>query len=202
MDDSSISLRLLNSLSLPKSVRPHQISVNSDYCAIPLTYEQSELIAILQLPDVFNVTSVASILEHAKVILRSHKSPVLLTKFSHRINNSVLLASASKNEILIWDLSKWSKSQRSWEHVKVIASDVGRCQYLSFLGTSFLAAAVDNICYVFDLKSDKTIKLEGHDGKVTAAEFFPSTVEQERKWLLSISEDRTFKIWDIHEQIE
>ncbi|TPX68688.1 hypothetical protein SpCBS45565_g02904 [Spizellomyces sp. 'palustris'] len=83
---------------------------------------------------------------------------------------------------------------------ELVKEDLGQVCHLSLdAADKWIAASAGNLIYVVELETGRTICLEGHLARVTASEFLlpAEGYPQSKDWLVSISEDRTFKVWDV-----
>ncbi|KAG5831364.1 hypothetical protein ANANG_G00302970 [Anguilla anguilla] len=108
-----------------------------------------------------------------------------------------LLCSASNDYVIVWDIERCYR--RDIEGLTasgvVIGTCLGRVQHLSLCSENEKVAVCSGVkTYILHMqKKELIISLSGHLGAVTAAEFCPWTGHI----LVTTSEDRTFKVWDL-----
>jgi hypothetical protein len=111
------------------------------------------------------------------------------------------LCAASKDKIILWlhidDIFEVYDVSKCPNNLYIMLCEgQGNVQHLCFEQetNSLLSACIEKYIIIFELENMKPIiQLEGHNGNVTASAFF----KNKSHLLLSISEDRTFKIWDM-----
>ncbi|KAG8504736.1 WD repeat-containing protein 27 [Galemys pyrenaicus] len=129
------------------------------------------------------------------LILRGHRQPITATAFGNAAA-PLLLCSASRDRVLTWDLDGCREQALRGlaPQGTVRGSLLGHVRFLSCSpedGT--LAVCTGARVLVLDLQGQSApLALEGHLGPVTAVEFCP----QQAGVVISVSEDRTFKVWD------
>ncbi|KAH6595189.1 hypothetical protein BASA50_005982 [Batrachochytrium salamandrivorans] len=82
---------------------------------------------------------------------------------------------------------------------QLIKSDLhGQIHSMSVhLSDDLVAACVDDSVMIIAVSTGAAIAMQGHSARVTACDFFNSSANPNAKnWLLSLSEDRSFKVWD------
>lgn len=126
------------------------------------------------------------------LVLTGHGSPVLALAFGG-VDFS-LLCSASVHYVFVWNIDQCYTLAQSGVQLKakIISSGQGSVQYLSFSKDSDrIAACVGKTIVILKAQCQEVeIVLEGHTSFVTAAEF----TMQSTQWVVSVSEDRTFKV--------
>ncbi|XP_041063528.1 WD repeat-containing protein 27 [Carcharodon carcharias] len=124
-----------------------------------------------------------------------HQSITALTFGNHY--EPTLLCSAAEDYIIIWDVEacQMKIQEGSVPRGTVVGTLLGKVLYICFSpDDQTLATCADDKIYVLNSKQEDILAiLEGHLGMVTAAEFCPWQLNI----LISISEDRTFKVWDL-----
>ncbi|KAI8588315.1 hypothetical protein BDZ88DRAFT_422206 [Geranomyces variabilis] len=127
-----------------------------------------------------------------------HSQPVSAARFgTRRIPRCLVTASA--DSIHIWRLPGRPPLAQG-PLSTILKENPGHVAHLSLSSTDdYVSACIDDSVHVINVKSRQCIVLLGHRSKVTAAEFFVPCEDcpDASSWLLSISEDRTFKVWDI-----
>ncbi len=108
-----------------------------------------------------------------------------------------IFCSASKDKVVLWT---YSIHPFEITTSKLLATDFGQVSHISFCQSKFwngIAFCVDQMIVLFDLDRQMSVmQLEGHASCVRQATF----LHQEQLHLLSISDDRTFKIWNISDK--
>ncbi|KAJ0396930.1 hypothetical protein ATCC90586_003252 [Pythium insidiosum] len=124
--------------------------------------------------------------------LHGHVARVTSLRFYACVDSTdVLLASASSDRVLVWHLDGDFQVQRSVVVEK--PSSEPSCVAFDQTGT-LLALGCDRDVEIRIIQSAEVLlTLEGHVAKVTRCEFHPLR----QHLLLTCSEDRTFKIWDL-----
>lgn len=109
------------------------------------------------------------------------------------------LVSAADDYVILWNLVQARQQLERGGKIrgKVIGTTLGRIQYTSFSPSNSLVAACTGFYIVILLTQRESVvaTLEGHNGNVTCAEFCPHY----RSTLVSISEDRTYKVWNLED---
>eukprot|EP00794_Sanderia_malayensis_P020041 gene20041-22008_t len=160
-----------------------QISCTNEYIALPATENEVGLWRHGKL-------------DKRPLHLRSHSSTITALCFGHK-NNPCYLCSASKDAIIVWKAEQaFVDYVTGTPSVGVkIAKDLGHCCHLCFSPDDFfVAACIEKEVWIINIENCKLVAtLEGHTGQVTASIFCPHDISK----FVTISEDRTFKIWDI-----
>ncbi|KAJ3015117.1 WD repeat-containing protein 27 [Thoreauomyces humboldtii] len=128
----------------------------------------------------------------------AHTNPIVAACFGSR-NTPKAIVTASTDSIAIRWLPIGPQLQ-SLPPSTVLKEDPGDVAHLSMdVLDRYVAACIGDDVHVIEVETLHTVILQGHIAKVTASEFFfPSTTNpNSQNWLLSISEDRTFKVWDV-----
>ncbi|KAJ8385477.1 hypothetical protein AAFF_G00185730 [Aldrovandia affinis] len=127
--------------------------------------------------------------------LVGHHNTVSALAFGKRWN-PLLLCSASEDYVIVWDIEHCYR--RDIEGLTatgtVIGTLLGTVQHLSLCPRNEKVAVCSAAkTYILSVEGEEIMStLTGHLGPVTAAEFCPWALHV----LVSISEDRTFKVWD------
>uniref|UniRef100_A0A3Q2P1J0 WD repeat domain 27 n=1 Tax=Fundulus heteroclitus TaxID=8078 RepID=A0A3Q2P1J0_FUNHE len=119
----------------------------------------------------------------------SHHDDISAMAFGKR-SNPVILCSASSDYIILWDVEACKLAAGM-----VIGTLLGNVVHLSFcFSDERVAACSGTTLYVLSSKRQEVIcTLKGHLGPLTSAEFCTWNPNV----LVSTSEDRTFKVWDL-----
>ncbi|XP_078788169.1 WD repeat-containing protein 27 isoform X3 [Oryzias latipes] len=136
-------------------------------------------------------------LQQKPLLLIGHHGVVSAMTFGNAMS-PVLLCSASDDYIIVWDVQKCQKQTQKGELPtgKVIGTLLGKIIHLSFcFCDERVAACTEAAIYILSPKTQETqSRLTGHLGPLTSAEFCPWN----ENVLISTSEDRTFKVWDLN----
>ncbi|MEQ2261052.1 hypothetical protein XENORESO_005127, partial [Xenotaenia resolanae] len=128
--------------------------------------------------------------------LTGHHNEISAMTFGKR-NNPVFLCSASSDYIILWDIEACQKRTEEGKPAVgiVIGTLLGNVVHLSFcFSDERVAACSGATLYVLSPKRQEIIcTLKSHLGPLTSAEFCPWNASI----LVSTSEDRTFKVWDL-----
>ncbi|XP_061083570.1 WD repeat-containing protein 27 [Conger conger] len=128
--------------------------------------------------------------------LIGHHENVSALAFGAR-QDPLLLCSASNDYVIVWDIEQCYR--RDIEGLiasgVVIGTCLGRAQHLSLCSENEKVAVCSGAkTHILNIqKRELVVSLSGHLGSVTAAEFCP----WDGHVLLTSSEDRTFKVWDL-----
>uniref|UniRef100_A0A3B5LY07 Uncharacterized protein n=1 Tax=Xiphophorus couchianus TaxID=32473 RepID=A0A3B5LY07_9TELE len=133
---------------------------------------------------------------NSPLLLTGHHGDISAMTFGKR-SSPVTLCSASSEYIIIWDIQACQKRQEEGKRAAgtVIGTLLGNVVHLSFCSDDELVAVCSGTTiYVLNSKRQEVIyTLNGHLGFLTSAEFCPWNTNI----LVSTSEDRTFKVWDL-----
>ncbi|MEQ2316612.1 hypothetical protein AMECASPLE_034167, partial [Ameca splendens] len=128
--------------------------------------------------------------------LTGHHNEISAMTFGKR-NNPVFLCSASSDYIILWDIEACQKRTEEGKPAVgiVIGTLLGNVVHLSFcFSDERVAACSGSTLYVLSPKRQEIIcTLKSHLGPLTSAQFCPWNASI----LVSTSEDRTFKVWDL-----
>ncbi|XP_021170339.2 WD repeat-containing protein 27 [Fundulus heteroclitus] len=130
------------------------------------------------------------------LLLTGHHDDISAMAFGKR-SDPVILCSASSDYIILWDVEACQKRTQEGKLAAgmVIGTLLGNVVHLSFcFSDERVAACSGTTLYVLSSKKQEVIcTLKGHLGPLTSAEFCPWNPNV----LVSTSEDRTFKVWDL-----
>ncbi|KAM6126860.1 LOW QUALITY PROTEIN: WD repeat-containing protein 27 [Pterocles gutturalis] len=162
---------------LPESLV--QLACSHGHCAFPLHG---------------NVLCVWNTATAQTLLLSGHQYSISAVSFGSE-TNPLLICSASRECVIVWNLDECTQKMQEGLTPRgiVIGTLLGMVLHLRFsLDDQQVAVCAGNWIYVLSAKSEATLtELDGHRAPVTAAEF---CIWQ--KMLVSVSEDRTFKVWD------
>jgi WD40 repeat protein len=131
-------------------------------------------------------------------ILEGHRRSVTAVAFSHLQCPALLCSAAAADYVITWSIDQIITGTGGCVRGQVlcpIPAALTSVIYLSFSAEDHLIAfCADKLVHVLDVKTSKVKAiLEGHMAKVNCAEFCPHYTST----LVSISDDRTFKVWGI-----
>lgn len=128
--------------------------------------------------------------------LEGHRRHVTALCLGHRWEPK-LLCSVGEDYVIVWNLKNIRQCVERGEQVRgiVVGTTSGIVTYCTFSHDDRLVSICRGLqVVVFEIKTQKQIAtLEGHTGPVTCAEFSPHYSAT----LVTTSEDRSFKVWDI-----
>uniref|UniRef100_A0A8C8SVU9 WD repeat domain 27 n=1 Tax=Pelusios castaneus TaxID=367368 RepID=A0A8C8SVU9_9SAUR len=130
---------------------------------------------------------------HQPLHLVGHHHSITALSFGNKID-PLLLCSASCDYVIVWNLDECTKAvlQGRMPRGVVIGTLLGMVLYVRFSpDDQAVAVCAGNRIYVLNNEAILA-ELEGHLAPVTAAEF----CTWEKNILVSVSEDRSFKVWD------
>uniref|UniRef100_A0A8D0G7P9 WD repeat domain 27 n=1 Tax=Sphenodon punctatus TaxID=8508 RepID=A0A8D0G7P9_SPHPU len=160
-----------------------QLACCLHYCAFPLN--GNELC-------IWNTTESPA---HQPLHLIGHHHSITALAFGSKIN-PLLICSASCDYVIVWNLDECTKKvlQGLMPRGIVVGTLLGVVLYVRFSpDDQTVAVCAGNRIYVLNVKDEAVLtELEGHLAPVTAAEF----CTWEKNILVSVSEDRSFKVWD------
>lgn len=160
-----------------------QIAIDGTYLALPLT---RTTVGVWSLQD----------LSYKPLELEGHKKILRCMSFGHVVQPK-LLCTAAEDYVIVWNIHQIRQAVDKGNQVKgkVIGTTLGCIQYCSFSpDDKLVAACCENGVIILEVKNEKVLAtVEGHTARLTCAEFCPHYTST----LVTISEDRTFKVWDI-----
>ncbi|CAL1531857.1 unnamed protein product [Lymnaea stagnalis] len=177
-------------LSLPLHANPCRVDpcVTSEWIALPLTKN------ILGL---WKTTS--STIKPQPIELSGHVKEIFALSFSNR-NPIHYLASSCRDKILIWKLSLSSTNDQEITS-KNLGSNEGEVTAMCFNNSDDLLAVASDfkVCLFIIGQKDRPTPciLEGHRAMITSLKFCPHYSAT----LVSISDDRSFCVWDVRENL-
>ncbi|XP_061545674.1 WD repeat-containing protein 27 isoform X1 [Phycodurus eques] len=170
-------------LTCDRLVSYQQLACSYNYTAIPLRGGDILIYCNLDVEKTFR--------------LSGHYGEITAMTFGKR-KSPVLLCSASADYIIVWNVEVCQSrvTQGSFASGTVIGSSLGEVVHLSFcFSDERVVACSGAAAYILSSQKQETIAaLTGHLGPVTSAEFCP----WHKHILVTTSEDRTFKLWDLH----
>ncbi|KAJ3037450.1 WD repeat-containing protein 27 [Rhizophlyctis rosea] len=181
----------------PSGLRLSQLASTPDKIAFPFPSSKQLRIHstdVIWSSDATESPEVDTVLDSAPV------GKVSALRFGNRSAPRILVA-ASARGLTVWTLSATTddkaplRSRQFWTP-KLLEKDFGCAEYIAISqDDQWVACCVDLLIHVVDIRTSKTLCLEGHASRVIGAEF--CIAEDVKHHLLSTSEDRTFKVWDI-----
>jgi len=173
---------VFHKMSMPFSVNMHCLDpcVNNKWIALPLSNNDI---------GIWNVLGSGPSKPYCH--LSDHRSNILAMCFNKR--NSDIFASSCRDQIIIWDLSNPTESCKG----DIFFAKPGNVSKICFDNScNKIAIASDNkIIIVSSHKTSHEGSLEGHHAPVNDIKFCPHYSST----LVSISDDRTFCVWDTRE---
>ncbi|XP_071404072.1 WD repeat-containing protein 27 isoform X3 [Pithys albifrons albifrons] len=129
------------------------------------------------------------------LFLSGHCYSISALSFGSNIN-PLLVCSASHERVIVWNLDECTQKVQEGltPHGIVIGTLLGMVLHVRFSpDEQQVAVCAGNQIYMLSAKNEAILaELDGHLAPVTAAEF----CTWEKSMLISVSEDRTFKVWD------
>ncbi|KAM9259091.1 LOW QUALITY PROTEIN: WD repeat-containing protein 27 [Cariama cristata] len=127
--------------------------------------------------------------------LSGHHYSISAVSFGSKIN-PLLVCSASRERVIVWNLDECTDKVEEGLTPRgiVIGTLLGMVLHVRFSpDDQQVAVCAGNWIYMLSAKNEAILaQLDGHLAPVTAAEF----CTWEKSMLVSVSEDRTFKVWD------
>ncbi|EEY69337.1 uncharacterized protein PITG_05562 [Phytophthora infestans T30-4] len=123
--------------------------------------------------------------------LHGHAKRIVCVKICHNAESYVTICSASRDYVIVWRVTGKTRVEQS-VLVESLPTEPG---WVAFDDTGTLVAVAserDVKIFVIERK-EVLVTLEGHLARVTKGEFHPI----HHHLLVTASEDRTFKIWDL-----
>ncbi|XP_062832038.1 WD repeat-containing protein 27 isoform X3 [Anolis carolinensis] len=160
-----------------------QLACSLHYCAFPLNGNELCILDTTDDP------------EHQPLHLIGHHHSITAVAFGSKVS-PLLICSASSDYVIVWDLDACMKKvlEGLMPQGVVIGTLLGMVLYVRFSpDDQTVAVCAGNRIYMLNAKDEAILaELEGHLAPVTAAEF----CTWEKNILISVSEDRSFKVWD------
>nr|XP_048277416.1 WD repeat-containing protein 27 isoform X2 [Myodes glareolus] len=131
---------------------------------------------------------------HQLLTLRGHHQLITAVAFGNQVD-PLQLCSASQDCVIMWNVDECrEKTLRGvTPRGTVLGSLLQTVLCLRFSPEDHaVAVCAGNKVSVIDVEQSVLVELQGHQGSVTAVEFCP----WQAHILISVSEDRTFKVWD------
>lgn len=129
------------------------------------------------------------------LVLRGHHQPISAVAFGNTAA-PLLICSASPDYVIMWSLDECREKVLEGLSPRgtVLGTLLGKVLCLRFSPDDrVIAVCAGSKILMLDSESRSTLAvLEGHQGPVTAAEF----CAWQAHVLISVSEDRSFKVWD------
>ncbi|KAM9382886.1 WD repeat-containing protein 27 [Phaethornis superciliosus] len=127
--------------------------------------------------------------------LSGHPYSISAVAFGSR-TSPLLVCSASRDRVIVWDLGECTQEVQAGLTPRgtVIGTGLGMVLHVRFSpDDQQVAVCAGNRIYSLSAKNEAILaEMDGHLAPVTAAEF----CTWEKSVLVSVSEDRTFKVWD------
>ncbi|XP_013050092.2 WD repeat-containing protein 27 isoform X1 [Anser cygnoides] len=127
--------------------------------------------------------------------LLGHQHSVSALSFGNK-TEPLLVCSASRERVIVWNLAECARKEQEGITPQgiIIGTLLGIVLYVRFSpDDQQVAVCAENRIYVLSAKNEAILaELNGHLAPVTAAEF----CTWRRNVLISVSEDRSFKVWD------
>ncbi|XP_074781203.1 WD repeat-containing protein 27 [Athene noctua] len=127
--------------------------------------------------------------------LSGHRHSISAVSFGHK-TNPLLVCSASRERVIVWNLDECTQKVQEGLTPRgiVVGTLLGMVLHVRFSpDDQQVAVCAGNRIYILSAKTEAILtELRGHMAPVTAAEF----CTWEKTMLISVSEDRTFKVWD------
>ncbi|XP_027666811.2 WD repeat-containing protein 27 [Falco cherrug] len=127
--------------------------------------------------------------------LSGHHYSISALSFGSKIK-PLLVCSASRERVIVWNLDECTQKVKEGLTPRgiVIGTLLGMVLHVRFSpDDQQVAVCAGNRIYMLSAKNEAILaELDGHLAPVTAAEF----CTWEKSMLISVSEDRTFKVWD------
>nr|XP_060609750.1 WD repeat-containing protein 27 [Anolis sagrei ordinatus]XP_060609752.1 WD repeat-containing protein 27 [Anolis sagrei ordinatus] len=160
-----------------------QLACSLHYCAFPLNGNELCILDTTDDP------------KHEPLHLIGHHHSITAVAFGSKVS-PLLICSASSDYVIVWDLDACMKKvlEGLMPQGIVIGTLLGMVLYVRFSpDDQTVAVCAGNRIYMLNAKDEAILaELEGHLAPVTAAEF----CTWEKNILISVSEDRSFKVWD------
>ncbi|XP_048061421.1 WD repeat-containing protein 27 isoform X5 [Megalobrama amblycephala] len=168
-----------------KPVSHLQLSCCLSHCAVP--WEDKNI-------RIYENNNLESPLE-----LTGHHCDVSAMVFG-TVSDRLILCSASEDYVIVWDIAHCYRQIKEGVIAsgRVVGTLLGRVAHLSLcpLSAKVAACSGSRVVLLNAEKEEVLGVLKAHLGPVTASEFCP----WDANLLISVSEDRTFKIWDVRKR--
>ncbi|KAJ7987498.1 hypothetical protein DPEC_G00327120 [Dallia pectoralis] len=185
-EDSIIVEKLSVSCGTSRQISHMQLGCCATHCASPLHGKDLLLQSLVDPEETLQLTGHHG--DISAVVFGTERSPLLL-------------CSASADYVIVWDVQRCYSKARAGvvPSGTVIGTTLGEVVHLSFsAGDERVAACSGDKVYILSSKIEDTLSvLAGHLSPLTSAEFCPWKPDI----LVSISEDRTFKVWGLEKDI-
>ncbi|XP_033734815.1 WD repeat-containing protein 27-like [Pecten maximus] len=130
--------------------------------------------------------------------LEGHRKILTSISLGNR-SSPKLLCSAAEDYVIVWNLLQARQMVDKGIQIRgqIIGTTLGHIHYCSFSPDDTLVAACcgADVLILDATKERQVATVEGHTSKLTSAEFCPHYSAT----LVTISEDRTFKVWNIED---
>ncbi|KAJ3049883.1 WD repeat-containing protein 27, partial [Rhizophlyctis rosea] len=194
---TSFSIAPVCTLSTTYPLRPSNLAAAHNKIAIPTSKTQITFhnTTTIYSSDIDEVPEIEEILD------TSHPGKISSLRFGNRPSPKLLLAASTQGLTIFTQTLSLSpsapllKSSKQWV-ARFLKRDLSSPDHLAVNADDrWVACCTGDSVQVVDAKTGKWTCLEGHMGRATCAEFCGR--EETRSFLITVSEDRTFKVWDI-----
>ncbi|KAK6172448.1 hypothetical protein SNE40_016095 [Patella caerulea] len=161
-------------------------AVSNEYFAVPMTRTSIGVWSFDKLE-----------LRHKPLELHGHRKTITALAFGNRPATNVLCSCAG-DYVIVWDIEVSQRNFNERKQIKgeIIGTSIGEINHCVFnADDTLVAVCVDVDVYILKSNTQTVLAvLDGHLNRVTGAEFCPHYSST----IVTISDDRTFKIWDLH----